>query len=561
MSNEDARPPGPEDEGQGELQPQDEPEARPASGRRLLRTCQVILSAATIPVGAGLILTAIAAVEQSDAGTLTGLAFVLAGFALATTAAGVIRMIRTAAGCAAMALLTLLGITFIVLTSPQATPELLPADTEVVLILDTAAIRQARDEFPGDYQDFLDGLQEELTSSLSTIEIDAVSTDLYLLVSLEGEDHALAIAKGGLIPSYIADDWDARLLTADSYRGRPVWDQGRRRHTLLPDHDAVAASPSRGAVNTLLRTAEGDLPTLTDTGDAPLKILLDVVGMSPARGAATGGSLADLCLLPLPGCEGFALAYDSFDAENAETKARAAVLFTNPRRAQKALDQYDATEAFLKAAVRLLAQAANSDFGLLPPGTITVNSLERDGPLLLAFITVQEDEYGHGQAKGIPAHSHPMPTGPATTCDGILKRELLLQRDADTAPDMNRILNAIQEREDICDAAAWDPAVLTAPLPALPDQWVPGSPQDLCFDQQPNDNGDYTVDGITVPETLTGMQDTANGKPQIYPLYQSTRDRNDNLLVYFSPENPPGDLAHCWMYLNRDQLWVADYRD
>ena len=360
-----------------------------------LPVMEIALCAAILLAGTGTILTLITLVEGQRAGAMAGMAMIALGLGLATAAAVISRRKFAAIGCALTSLVILAGTAAVVARMPGSIPDLLPYGTEAALILDTAAIREQRDHFPGDYHDFLDGLQEELTGSLATVEIEAVTTDLYILATLEGEQRSLTIAQGGLIQGYIADDWEDQAFQQDSYRGRPVWDGAGARHTLLEDHGAVAASRSQGAVNTLLRTAQGDLPNLADAGQIPMRVLLDAVGNSPARGAATGGDIARLCLLPLRGCEGFAVAYDSFDEQTAETRVRAAVLFSSPRRALRAYESYDEAEAFLKAALGLLANHASPELGLLPAGTITVNSLEQKDSLLLATITVEEERYGH----------------------------------------------------------------------------------------------------------------------------------------------------------------------
>ena len=520
---------------------------------------QAVQTAAIISVVAGLLLAALATVQNNHVAIATGLGTTAFGFWFGMGSSLILNMKKTVFTCAALALLAMAAAIFIALLRPSELTELIPANAESVLILDLAAVRDDQHRFPGDYQTFLEELQTQVTHDLQTVEIDAHRTDLYLLIGLEDEDHPLTVARGGLVTSYIADDWNDRGITADSYRGHAVWDQGQRRHTLLDDQDTAAVSPSQGTVNTFLRTASGDLDPLAKDATAAMYRLLEAVGSSPARAAVTNGPLATFCPVALQGCQGYAFAYDSFDPDSARTTVRAAILFSNPRRAERALDEYDSAEQFLKTALRTIA-GVTSTFGVLPAGTITIDALELDGEFLNAEITIDEEQYSHPVPKAAAAQTTTEPPPSVMACDDMLRRELPLRPHADTAPEMNDLILEIQNKEDNCLPTAWQPIALTAPLAQDPTAWHPNSPQSHCFDQNPNDAGEYTVGALAVPGSLVAQDQTVQGSAQLLPNYQSTRDDEGNIIIYFPVTHTPADGASCWMFLSGDHLWAKGDR-
>ena len=145
-------------------------------------------------------------------------------------------------------------------------------------------------------------------------------------------------------------------------------------------------------------------------------------------------------------------------------------------------------------------------------------------------------------------------TQEAGSCDDIFRRELILQPNANTGPRMNQVIRVIQQREEDCLTDNWDPEVGLqghVDLATAATAWVSGDLRADCVASTELPASDtYTVDGLTVPARLL---ETEGGFT--VPSKDSVRDVNDNILVYFSAL--PTDLSKCWMYLSRDQLWVA----
>ena len=149
-------------------------------------------------------------------------------------------------------------------------------------------------------------------------------------------------------------------------------------------------------------------------------------------------------------------------------------------------------------------------------------------------------------------------TQEAGSCDDIFKRELILQPNANTTARMNQVIRVIQQREDDCLEDNWDPTAMSGVPIATADTWagVRGS----CIDQAPANTvptGGYTIDGLGVPAGLLIRQTNGASTTHDLPSASSFRDVNDNLIVYFEASKRPTDLARCWMYLSRDQLWVT----
>ena len=78
------------------------------------------------------------------------------------------------------------------------------------------------------------------------------------------------------------------------------------------------------------------------------------------------------------------------------------------------------------------------------------------------------------------------------------------------------------------------------------------------FAELPDASG-YTVDGVNVPsEMLRDEGNVSNTDILRVPSSDSVRSVNDNILIYFGDgDQRPTDLSRCWMYLNRDQLWLG----
>ena len=131
----------------------------------------------------------------------------------------------------------------------------------------------------------------------------------------------------------------------------------------------------------------------------------------------------------------------------------------------------------------------------------------------------------------------------ATDCDGILRRQLVFQRNADRPNEMQYIVYQVQNKHDGCERETWNPVV-------KPDQGIPYG----C-----RESSTWEVGGVLVPETSL----RASGNL----INISTRDYDNNMLVYFvhpsttdqQDRGLPSDGAVCWMYVSAFSAWTEGY--
>ena len=125
-------------------------------------------------------------------------------------------------------------------------------------------------------------------------------------------------------------------------------------------------------------------------------------------------------------------------------------------------------------------------------------------------------------------------------CDGILREQLVANRQASDAVRINFIIQRIQERFEDCTDFVWAPVARVDASPGT------GS----CFD-------DYLrkdfISGVPVPRGLKpGGRSVEN---------LSGRDARNNVIVYWSVlvGGLPSDNAICWMYVSATGSWVEGY--
>ena len=126
-------------------------------------------------------------------------------------------------------------------------------------------------------------------------------------------------------------------------------------------------------------------------------------------------------------------------------------------------------------------------------------------------------------------------------CDGILRDQLVANRQASDAGRIQFVITRIQARFEDCNDTFWTPVVRA--------EGRVGS----CFEGTPPD---LLVSGVRVPEGLLRGGDIAR---------RSGRDDRNNIIVHweFSPgegrSGLPSDGSICWMYLSSLGTWVEGY--
>ena len=126
-------------------------------------------------------------------------------------------------------------------------------------------------------------------------------------------------------------------------------------------------------------------------------------------------------------------------------------------------------------------------------------------------------------------------------CDGILREQLVANRQASDADRINFIIQRIQAEFEACTDFFWTPL-------AREEGTIDG-----CFDG----NDENFISGVTVPRGLKKGGSVKN---------QSGRDARNNVIVHWTDAVPgesewglPSDNSYCWMYVSATGSWVEGY--
>ena len=151
-----------------------------------------------------------------------------------------------------------------------------------------------------------------------------------------------------------------------------------------------------------------------------------------------------------------------------------------------------------------------------------------------------------------------------TTCDQLLRNQLVFQRGASTAGRMNEVIRQIQAQRDNCVSELWSPQAVDSTAGTLAScsgttMLVPGSNPPVCDGTPP---GTYTVavgaSHESCASAVVGEQTVPRGlvpDGSAQPRVESGRDSSNNIIIYFGAGNLPSDSAQCWMYVSRLNNW------
>ena len=128
-------------------------------------------------------------------------------------------------------------------------------------------------------------------------------------------------------------------------------------------------------------------------------------------------------------------------------------------------------------------------------------------------------------------------------CDGLLKDQMVVQRNAGRPGQMQFVISRIQGRRDECSKDLWSPVV----------RHRDGYPVGCHFP-----GGDHKVGEIPVPEGLKTSASVVN---------RSSRDSDNNIIVYWvHPDDTvapktglPSDGSVCWLHVAAFGAWTENY--
>ena len=270
--------------------------------------------------------------------------------------------------------------------------ELIPDDTGVLFLLDLEMVRAGQEEFPGDYDDFLDELQEEIDSEFNTEEISFEQVNSIIVAAENQFFDGVIVMLGDFAFGDIQDEWEDREYEEDSYRGYEIWDGGDY-FVFLENAGAIVASNSEDRVKDIINIVDRGTGSLADDQEGDLARIVSQLGSSPVVVAAAG-DYGEQCENTVAGCAGFGLAYSSADLDREEVTANLAILFSSERRAERAVDDYDDVAELMESLLDGFAEEADDFAGLPDAEDVDIDDLSVDGEFVqgTGFIEIQLDE-------------------------------------------------------------------------------------------------------------------------------------------------------------------------
>ena len=140
-------------------------------------------------------------------------------------------------------------------------------------------------------------------------------------------------------------------------------------------------------------------------------------------------------------------------------------------------------------------------------------------------------------------------------CDGLLRRQLVVQRTANSPWKMQGVIAHIQANYRECVSTFWNPVVKRDNYTGAGHTLTP-TPKGHCFDRDDAIVGDtgHSIGSVEVPASLV---------PGTNVVRTSSRDAGNNIIVYWKSvedsedggPNLPSDGAVCWLYSDRVNSW------
>ena len=134
-----------------------------------------------------------------------------------------------------------------------------------------------------------------------------------------------------------------------------------------------------------------------------------------------------------------------------------------------------------------------------------------------------------------PSGGLALDTGPGIDCDGRLKSLLVVTRTVHNGELVNLMVSRVQTQNEECPADLWNPQALSS-----------GTAGD-CFTGTPA----ALVNNIPLP---VGLRD--GGGPTADARDVTSRSARNDILIYWDhPDNPPSDSGKCWVYIAGLRSW------
>ena len=268
---------------------------------------------------------------------------------------------------------------------------LVPDDTEAIVMLDMATIRSRQADFPGDNDDFIDDVRQEIEWKFDTEEIDLEQVNDFILLANDRYFDDTMLLVGDFVFEDIRDEWEDRDFEDDSYRGYEIWDGGDY-YALLEDEGAIVASDSEDLVKDVINIVDRGTGSLADDDSGDLARIIAALGSSPVE-VAIAGDLGEQCNDAVSGCSGIGASFAGSDLDREEITVNLAVLFSSERRAERAADDYDDVADLLEELLEGLAEDADDFSGLPYADSVDIDDITAEGEFVLGtgFIEIESE--------------------------------------------------------------------------------------------------------------------------------------------------------------------------
>ena len=247
----------------------------------------------------------------------------------------------------------------------------------LIFILDMKAIRESRDQLPGDYLTFAQDIEQRIEGQLDTDEITANEVDTFVFAA-----PGLILVRGDFKYEDIRFQWQGEDYRKRTYRGYEIWD-GANTYAILEDRRTVIGSEHEAYVKDFIRVHDGSRTSLADEEDHELTRVIKKLGPAMATMAVSQDSD---CSHRIKRCRAYGLTYISTDNHQGKAEINLALLLENEARARNVLEDYKkADETMQRFAVRM---APGIHPGLPSIDSVQIGEIRREGSFLLAQATV-----------------------------------------------------------------------------------------------------------------------------------------------------------------------------
>ena len=134
--------------------------------------------------------------------------------------------------------------------------KLVPEDAQFIILLSPQTLREKPDDFPGDYDDFAEGLQETIEDEFNTEEIDLAQVGSFSGFAVNPDfQEGTILLQGDFAFDDLRDDWADQGFEADSYKGYELW-QGQSYYALLEAEGALITSDSAELLKDIIKNLD-----------------------------------------------------------------------------------------------------------------------------------------------------------------------------------------------------------------------------------------------------------------------------------------------------------------